>query len=129
MNTIHLEIVTPEGLIFSNDAKMVVLPGADGEFGVLPGHASLVSLLQVGVVDIENLDGTHDAVAIDWGYAKIDEDKISILVDGAVYVSGNSESDIAKSIENAKTLVKNMQDNNGILAAALTKIENTARAR
>ncbi|MCI5539746.1 ATP synthase F1 subunit epsilon [Campylobacter lanienae] len=129
MNTIHLEIVTPEGLIFSNDAKMVVLPGADGEFGVLPGHASLVSLLQVGVVDIENLDGTHDAVAIDWGYAKIDEDKISILVDGAVYVSGNSESDIAKSIENAKTLVKKMQDNNGILAAALTKIENTARAR
>ncbi|MDY3133102.1 MAG: ATP synthase F1 subunit epsilon [Campylobacter lanienae] len=129
MNTIHLEIVTPEGLIFSNDAKMVVLPGADGEFGVLPGHASLVSLLQVGVVDIENLDGTHDAVAIDWGYAKIDEDKISILVDGAVYVSGNSESDIAKSIENAKTLVKKMQDNNGILAAALTKIENSARAR
>ena len=129
MNTIHLEIVTPEGLIFSNDAKMVVLPGADGEFGVLPGHASLVSLLQVGVVDIENLDGTHDAVAIDWGYAKIDEDKISILVDGAVYVSGNSESDIAKSIENAKTLVKKMQDNNGISAAALTKIENTARAR
>lgn len=129
MNTIHLEIVTPEGLIFSNDAKMVVLPGADGEFGVLPGHASLVSLLQVGVVDIENLDGTHDAVAIDWGYAKINEDKISILVDGAVYVSGNSESDIAKSIENAKTLVKKMQDNNGILAAALTKIENTARAR
>ena len=129
MNTIHLEIVTPEVLIFSNDAKMVVLPGADGEFGVLPGHASLVSLLQVGVVDIEKLDGTHDAVAIDWGYAKIDEDKISILVDGAVYVSGNSESDIAKSIENAKTLVKKMQDNNGILAAALTKIENTARAR
>lgn len=129
MNTIHLEIVTPEGLIFSNDAKMVVLPGADGEFGVLPGHASLVSLLQVGVVDIENLDGTHDAVAIDWGYAKIDEDKISILVDGAVYVSGNSESDIAKSIENAKTLVRKMQDNNGILAAALTKIENSARAR
>ena len=66
MNTIHLEIVTPEGLIFSNDAKMVVLPGADGEFGVLPGHASLVSLLKIGVVDIENLDGSHDAVAIDW---------------------------------------------------------------
>lgn len=129
MNTIHLEIVTPEGLIFSNDAKMVVLPGADGEFGVLPGHASLVSLLQIGVVDIENLDGTHDAVAIDWGYAKIDEDKINILVDGAVYVSGNSESDIAKSIENAKTLVRKMQDNNGILATALAKIENSARAR
>lgn len=129
MNTIHLEIVTPEGLIFSNDAKMVVLPGADGEFGVLPGHASLVSLLQIGVVDIENVDGSRDAVAIDWGYAKIDENKISILVDGAVYVSGNSESDIAKSIENAKTLVKKMHDNNGILATALAKIENSTKAR
>ncbi|ARR01773.1 MULTISPECIES: ATP synthase F1 subunit epsilon [Campylobacter] len=129
MNTIHLEIVTPEGLIFSNDAKMVVLPGVDGEFGVLPGHASLVSLLQIGVVDIENVDGSRDAVAIDWGYAKIDENKISILVDGAVYVSGNSESDIAKSIENAKTLVKKMHDNNGILATALAKIENSTKAR
>ena len=129
MNTIHLEIVTPEGLIFSNDAKMVVLPGVDGEFGVLPGHASLVSLLQIGVVDIENVDGSRDAVAIDWGYAKIDENKISILVDGAVYVSGNSESDIAKSIENAKTLVKKMHDNNGILATALAKIENSIKAR
>ena len=129
MNTIHLEIVTPEGLIFSNDAKMVVLPGVDGEFGVLPGHASLVSLLQIGVVDIENVDGSRDAVAIDWGYAKLDENKISILVDGAVYVSGNSESDIAKSIENAKTLVKKMHDNNGILATALAKIENSTKAR
>jgi len=108
---------------------MVVLPGVDGEFGVLPGHASLVSLLQIGVVDIENVDGSRDAVAIDWGYAKIDENKISILVDGAVYVSGNSESDIAKSIENAKTLVKKMHDNNGILATALAKIENSTKAR
>ena len=129
MNTIHLEIVTPEGLIFSNDAKMVVLPGADGEFGVLPGHASLVSLLKIGVIDIENLDESHDAVAIDWGYAKIDENKISILVDGAVHVSGNSESEIAKSIENAKALVRKMHDSNGILATALSKIDSSVRVR
>ncbi|RAZ22864.1 ATP synthase F1 subunit epsilon [Campylobacter hyointestinalis] len=129
MNTIYLEIVTPEGLIFSNDAKMVVLPGSEGEFGVLPGHASLVSLLKIGVVDIENIDGTHDAVAIDWGYAKIDENKVVVLVDGAVYVSGNSESEIAKSLQKAKDLVRSMEDGNGILAAALSKIENAARAK
>ncbi|QQF52274.1 F0F1 ATP synthase subunit epsilon [Campylobacter fetus subsp. venerealis] len=129
MNIIHLEIVTPEGLIFSNDAKMVVLPGSEGEFGVLPGHASLVSLLKIGVVDIENVDGTHDAVAIDWGYVKIDENKVIVLVDGAVYVAGNSESEIAQSIENAKTLVKRMSDGNGILATALARIENAARTR
>lgn len=129
MNTIHLEIVTPEGLIFSNDTKMVVLPGSEGEFGVLPGHASLVSLLRVGVVDIENVDGTHDAVAIDWGYAKIDENKIVILADGAVYVSGNTESELAQSIEKAKELVSSMSDRNGIFATALSRIENAARAK
>ncbi|AII15297.1 ATP synthase, F1 complex, epsilon subunit [Campylobacter iguaniorum] len=129
MNTIHLEIVTPEGLIFSNDTKMVVLPGSEGEFGVLPGHASLVSLLRVGVVDIENVDGTHDAVAIDWGYAKIDENKIVVLADGAVYVSGNTESELAQSIEKAKELVSSMSDRNGIFATALSRIENAARAK
>lgn len=129
MNTIHLEIVTPEGLIFSNDTKMVVLPGSEGEFGVLPGHASLVSLLRVGVVDIENVDGTHDAVAIDWGYAKIDENKIVVLADGAVYVSGNTESELAQSIVKAKELVSSMSDRNGIFATALSRIENAARAK
>ncbi|ANE36416.1 ATP synthase, F1 complex, epsilon subunit [Campylobacter iguaniorum] len=129
MNTIHLEIITPEGLIFSNDTKMVVLPGSEGEFGVLPGHASLVSLLRVGVVDIENVDGTHDAVAIDWGYAKIDENKIVVLADGAVYVSGNTESELAQSIVKAKELVSSMSDRNGIFATALSRIENAARAK
>ena len=42
MSKLHLEIVTPEGLVFSNDIKSVVLPGSEGEFGVLPGHASLI---------------------------------------------------------------------------------------
>ena len=53
MDTLKLEIVTPEGQIFSDDIKDVTLPGSEGEFGVYPGHASLVSLLQAGVIDIE----------------------------------------------------------------------------
>lgn len=129
MDKLHLEIVTPDGLIFSNDVKMVVLPGQEGEFGVLPGHASLVSLLKIGLVDIENLDGSHDLVAIDWGYAEVSEGKVDILVEGAVYVGGSSESEIATSIAKAENLVQKMGDNGGLLNVALSRIESSAKAR
>ena len=129
MDKMHLEIVTPEGLIFSNDVKMVVLPGKEGEFGVLPGHAALVSLLDVGLVDIENIDGSHDIVAIDWGYAEVSENKVDVLVEGAVQVGGDSESEIGKSIAKAKDIVKKMASEGSNLSVAFSKIENFARMR
>ena len=46
--TIHLEIVTPERLAYEDDVDMVLVPGADGELGILPRHTPLVSLLGVG---------------------------------------------------------------------------------
>jgi F-type H+-transporting ATPase subunit epsilon len=51
MDTIKLEITTPAGRVFASNVKEVTLPGSEGEFGVLPGHASLVSLLSAGVID------------------------------------------------------------------------------
>lgn len=129
MGKLHLEIVTPEGLIFSNDVKMVVLPGSEGEFGVLPSHASLVSLLKVGVIDIEMQDGHHEVVAIDWGYAEVNENKVVVLANGAVYVSGNSESELAKSLQKAKDLITAMSDSNPILAAAISKMDTVARSK
>lgn len=70
MDTIKLSIVTPTGSIFNGDVKTVTLPGKEGEFGVLPGHSSLVSTLSVGVIVIEKIDST-EAVAINWGHGHI----------------------------------------------------------
>lgn len=126
MKTIHLEIVTPDGLIFSDNVKSVVLPGKEGEFGVLPGHASLVSLLNVGLVDIERENGEHDIVAVDWGYAEVTEDKVDVIVDGAVLVSGSSESDLAESLKKAKTLVAKMGYDDALLQTTMTKLESGA---
>ncbi|MDL0088901.1 ATP synthase F1 subunit epsilon [Campylobacter gastrosuis] len=129
MDKLHLEIVTPHGQIFSGDVSSVVLPGSDGEFGVMPHHASLVSLLKAGIVDIETLDKKHDVVAINWGYAKIDENKVTILADGAVYVAGNSESDLANSLNQAKELIESMGSDTNALAATMAKMESIARAK
>ena len=128
MNLLKLEIVTPEGQIFSNNIKDVTLPGAEGEFGVYPGHASLVSLLQAGVIDIELENNKHEVVAINWGHAKIDENSVTVLADGAVSIGGNSESEIAQSIEKAKKLIASMSDSDIAIATATAKIESIARS-
>jgi len=129
MDKLHLEIVTPQGQIFNDDVSSVVLPGNEGEFGVLPNHASLISLLKAGIIDIEDKHKKHDVVAINWGYAKIDEGKVVILADGAVYVSGNSESELANSLEAAKNLIESMSSDTNAFAATISKMENVVRAR
>ena len=129
MDKLHLEIVTPQGQVFSDDVNSVVLPGSEGEFGVLPNHASLISLLKAGVIDIEDKDKKHDVVAINWGYAKINEGKVTILADGAVYVAGDSESELANSLNKAKELIESMSSDTNAFASTIAKMENVVRAR
>ena len=129
MDKLHLEIVTPQGQIFNDDVSSVVLPGSEGEFGVLPNHASLISLLKAGSIDIEHNNKKHDVGAINWGYAKIDEGKVVILADGAIYVSGDSESELANSLEAARNLIESMSSDTNAFAATISKMENVVRTR
>ncbi len=122
MKTMKLEIVTPMGVIYNGDIRQVTLPGEQGEFGVLPEHASLVSLLNAGVIDIETADGNSVLVAIDSGYVKIDEDKALCIVDGAVALS-DEEGKISENIEAAKELLKKAEVSSTTMASAVSKIE------
>jgi F-type H+-transporting ATPase subunit epsilon len=125
MDTIKLSIVTPNGEIFNDDVNTVTLPGKEGEFGVLAGHASLVSSLTVGVIVIEK-DNTTEAVAINWGHVKVDETSVDVLVDGAIALTSGQDSEIAKNIEAAKELVGSVKDANVSLASVEAKINSFA---
>ena len=125
MDTIKLSIVTPTGSIFNGDVKTVTLPGKEGEFGVLPGHSSLVSTLSVGVIVIEKIDST-EAVAINWGHVKVDEKSVDVLVDGAIALTGEKDSEISKNIEAAKELVNSVKDSKVSMAAVEAKINSFA---
>ncbi len=125
MDTLKLSIVAPNGQIFSDDVKSVTLPGKEGEFGVLPGHASLVSSLTVGVIIIEKA-GSTEAVAINWGHVKVSESSVDVLVDGAVALTSGADSEIAKNIEAAKNLVNSVKDANVSLAHVEAKINSFA---
>ncbi|MBP9615464.1 MAG: F0F1 ATP synthase subunit epsilon [Aliarcobacter sp.] len=125
MDTIRLSIVTPNGEIFNDDVKTVTLPGKEGEFGVLPGHSSLVSSLTVGVIVIETKNST-EAVAINWGHVKVDEKSVDVLADGAIALTAGKDSEIAKNIEAAKELVKSVKDSNISVASVEAKINSFA---
>jgi len=123
MELMKLEIVTPEGVIFDDEVKQVTIPGSEGEFGVLAGHAAVVSLLDAGVMVIEKADGKEVSVAINGGYVKVDEEKTLCMVDGAVALSGG-DSNLAKALEEAKALLEKAQTSSTTIAAAVSKLDS-----
>ena len=127
MDTFKLEILTPNGEIFNGQALSVVLPGEEGEFGVLSGHASLTTLLSSGVVDVEKEDKSVEAIVINWGVVQVDEEKVIILVEGAAPIRGENESEIAKALEEAKALLKDVADSSSAIASVSAKIESAAQ--
>ena len=127
MDTLKLEILTPNGQIFDGEAVSVTLPGEEGEFGVLANHSSLSTLLEAGVIDIEKEDKTVESILINWGVVNVDEEKVIVLVEGAVAIRGESESAIAAALEEAKELISSIADSNPAIAAVSAKIESAAQ--
>lgn len=77
-----LEVVTPERMAFSGKIEEVTIPGSEGEFGVLRGHASLLSSLDVGVLNYTQ-EGRKTHYAISTGYAEVTASKVTVLVETA----------------------------------------------
>lgn len=127
MELMKLEIVTPSGVIFDAEVQQVTLPGSEGEFGVLAHHATLVSLLDTGVIVINKADGSELAVAINSGYVKVDEEKTTCIVDGAVSLSAD-DTDIARAIDEAKKLIKSTESSSTAIAAAVSKVEQIGKS-
>ena len=97
-NTFHLEIVTPEGRSFSDDVDMVVVPGAEGEFGVLPQHMPLMTQIKPGELQIKKGDREF-VLAVGEGFVEVVGDRVSILTDMAV---NSDQIDEAKAEEARK---------------------------
>ena len=122
MESIHLEVVTPMGMIYDGEENAVVLTGSEGEFGVLKGHASLVSSLKAGVIDIQKENDKHELIAIDSGYAEVNEFKITVLAKGAVAI--NASGEVAQNLAKAKELIKSMSSDNAALATTFANIDS-----
>lgn len=81
---IALEIISPEKLLLACDVDMVVIPGTEGDIGVLPGHSKLITGLRGGLVDIYEKDQITDRFFVSGGFAEITESRIAVLADEIV---------------------------------------------
>lgn len=110
--TIRLELVTPEALVFSNNVEMAVIPGVEGEFGVLQGHAPMISLMKPGVVRITDADGRPNGprIFVSSGFADVTAERCTILAEEAVLLETASLADAQKRIEDAKAALRHPAD-------------------
>lgn len=93
-----LEIVSPERLLLSREVDMVVVPGTEGDIGVLPGHSMLVTSLRGGLVSIYEANQIADQFFVTGGFAEITESRCSVLADEII-----RRADI--DLDKAKTLM------------------------
>jgi len=80
--SIKVDIVTPEKMLYSGEVEMVTLPGANGQMGILRGHAPLLSTLDIGEIVLHRRDG-NDYIAVSGGVVEVRPDKVTILADVA----------------------------------------------
>ncbi len=82
MAGLHFEFVSPETVLFSGDVDQVDLPGSEGDLGVLPGHAPMVTTLRPGIVTIMR-EGNRESVVVVGGFAEMSPAGLTVLADRA----------------------------------------------
>lgn len=100
--TFKFELVTPERMVLSQDASQVVVPGVEGEFTVLPGHAPVISALRPGVVDATLGDARTIRVFVKGGFAEIGADLVTVLAERALNVEAMDAAAISQELQTAE---------------------------
>jgi F-type H+-transporting ATPase subunit epsilon len=83
-NTIHVDIVSAEGEIFSGAASMVFAPGSQGELGIAPRHAPLLTMLKAGEVRVQTAEGSEQHFFVGGGALEVQPNKVTVLADTAL---------------------------------------------
>ncbi len=82
--TFLLEVVTPRSVVVSSQVEEMTAPGDIGAFGVLPGHTFFITLLSVGELSY-SIDGKRESLAVGEGFAEVNLDRVTVVVDSAEY--------------------------------------------
>jgi len=121
--------VTPERLLMSGAAEQVVVPGAEGDFSVLPGHAPVISTLRPGIIEITLADGKQ-RVFVKRGVAEADPERLTILAQTAVSVESLDAATIASELKSAETeLAEAKDDQSKRMAETLVELLKRMQAR
>jgi F-type H+-transporting ATPase subunit epsilon len=102
---LQFDLVTPERQLFSAQAELVVIPGVEGDFGVLTGHAPMVSLIRNGAIAVYEGDQLLDRFFVAGGFAEVGGERCTVLAEQALRLSEVNAEDVQKERDAAvKTL-------------------------
>ena len=84
--TIEFELVSPAKLLVSEPVEMVIIPGAEGDIGVLPGHSPLIAAVRPGIIDIHEGGKVRDRIFVGGGFAEVSAERCTVLAEEATLV-------------------------------------------
>ncbi len=123
-NTVEFELVSPERLLKSEPVEMVVVPGTEGDFGVLPGHSLLIATVRPGVIDIHEGGQVTESIFVAGGFAEVSPEHCTVLAEEAVPTADIDKDAAEKRLEDAKQALAEAKDaEGGDLAAAEKEIK------
>ncbi len=117
-----VELITPEGIVFSGDAEKIVVNGAAGLLGILANHAPLISLLEPGETRLTDADGTVRRYATDDGFVQVRKNHTLVLVGEAVPAESIDASEAGRRLEEAKAALEAAGEGDGDVYAARREV-------
>ena len=110
--TVEFELVSPAKLLRSEPVEMVVVPGAEGDLGVLPGHSPLIATVRPGVIDIHEGGSVKERIFVAGGFCEISPERCTVLAEEAIEVSAINKAAAQKRLEDATSAWQNADDAN-----------------
>jgi F-type H+-transporting ATPase subunit epsilon len=98
MATFHFDLVSPEKLAFSGEVDQVDIPGVEGDFGVLAGHAPVVAAVRPGILTVTTRGGTREKIIVLGGLAEVSEKGLTVLADVATSIEELDRARFAETI-------------------------------
>jgi len=125
---VKFELVSPEKLLLSEDVAMVVVPGTEGNFGVLPGHALLISTVRPGVIDVYGQDqrAVTQRLFVSGGFAEVSPERCTVLADEAMPVAEINRAAVESEARALESEIAGLKDQ-AVRASAEEKPELAAQ--
>ena len=107
---VAFELVSPERLLLTADVDMVVVPGSEGDFAVLPGHAPMISTLRPGALEIYEDESARDRYFVAGGFAEVSGDRLVVLAGEAIPLAELDRARLEQQIQDAEEDIADAKD-------------------
>lgn len=123
---IDFELVSPERILLSVQAEMVVVPGSEGDFGVMAGHQPMISTLRPGAIEVYAGDKVQERLYVAGGFAEVSNDRLTVLAEEAVPFADLDRAGMEQRLKDAREDLEDAKDDEA-RARAQEKIDQLSQ--